>query len=148
MAVIEIDFVSREAAEANIFHPDTAVISITDPGMRPASLIARSSPVLRISFFDAIPGDDFIPMAFDGCFDHKHAKQIVDFVHELHMSPSSFKVIVHCEQGVSRSAAVALFIEAYTKTSLTNRWRAVQANVWVIEQLTQAVPGIDFGIPA
>lgn len=147
MSVSEIRFISREAAEGDLFYPDTAVISITDPGRRPARLAAQFSPVLRVSFFDAIPGDDFIPMAFAGCFDRKMARQIADFVDSLHTSTARYKVVVHCEQGISRSAAVALFIEAYTRAPLANRQRANRANSWVVTQLSMAVPGLEVEIP-
>lgn len=148
MAVSEINFVSRETAEAQLFAPDTAVISITDPGRRPAALAAHFSPVLRMSFFDAIPGDEFIPMAFSGCFDAKMAKQIVAFVERLHSTPALYKVIVHCEQGVSRSAAVALFVEAYTRISIVDRWRAVRANPWVVDVLSSVVPQLEIDVPS
>lgn len=147
MAISEIFFVSREAAENLLFHPDAAVISVTDPGKRVAALAAWFRKVLRLSFYDAVPGDDFIPVPVPGCFDHRMARQIIDFIDELHAAPATLKLVVHCEQGISRSAAIALFSAAYSGAQLHNREGAHGANPWVLEQLCQLAPSIDIDIP-
>jgi predicted protein tyrosine phosphatase len=148
MTISEVYFVSREAAENLLFHPDAAVISITDPGKRVAALAAWFRKVLRLSFYDAVPGDDFIPVPVPGCFDRQMAQKIVDFIDELHGTSMALKLVVHCEQGISRSAAVALFAAAYSGAQLKNRAGAHGANPWVIEQLSRLVPQIDIDIPA
>jgi len=147
MTISEVYFVSREAAENLLFHADTAVISITDPGKRAAALAAWFRKVLRLSFYDAVPGDDFIPIPVPGCFDHRMARQILDFIGELHGTPTALKLVVHCEQGISRSAAVALFAAAYSGAPLQNRAGANGANPWVLEQLSRLAPAIEIDIP-
>lgn len=147
MAIDEVHFVSREAAEALMFYPDTAIISITDPGKRLAAVPAWFRQVLRMSFYDAVPGDEFIPIPVPGCFDHIMAREIHDFVSSLHQAPASCRVVVHCEEGVSRSAAVALFISGFTGARLPERPRAFRANPWVLDTLAAVVPGLDIDIP-
>lgn len=147
MTISEIYFVSREAAENLLFHPDAAVISITDPGKRVAALAAWFRKVLRLSFYDAVPGDDFIPVPVPGCFDHRMARQIIDFIDELHGTSAAMKLVVHCEQGISRSAAVALFAAAYSGARLQNREGAHGANPWVLEQLSRLTPALEIDIP-
>jgi predicted protein tyrosine phosphatase len=147
MAIEEVFFVSRQAAEALMFYPDTAIISITDPGKRLAALPVWFRQVLRLSFYDAVPGDDFIPIPVPGCFDHLMAREIHAFVDALHRAPQNCRVVVHCEEGVSRSAAVALYVASTTGASLPDRARAHRANPWVLDTLAALVPGLDIEIP-
>lgn len=147
MAIEEVFFVSRHAAEALMFYQDTAIISITDPGKRLAALPVWFRRVLRLSFYDAVPGDEFIPIPVPGCFDYLMAKEIHDFVVNLHRMPESCRIIVHCEEGVSRSAAVALFTAEMTGANLPDRAKAFRANPWVLDTLSSLVPGLDIEIP-
>jgi predicted protein tyrosine phosphatase len=147
MTITDVDFVSRTTAEAHLFFPDSAIISITDPGKPVARLLAHFSPVLRLSFFDAIPGDDFIPLPVRGCFDLDMARRIHAFVDDLSRSSRPYRLIAHCEQGVSRSAAVALFVESYAGAALAERWRAHEANTWVIVLFGELLPQLALEIP-
>lgn len=148
MAIAEVSFVSRQAAEALMFHPDTAIISVTDPGKRQAALPVWFRQVLRLSFYDAVPGDDFIPIPVPGCFDYLMARSIHDFVAGLHQAPARYRIVVHCEEGVSRSAAIALYIAGLTGAQLPDRHRAHRANPWVLETLAALPPGLDIEIPS
>jgi len=147
MGIAEVDFVSREVAENLLFYPDTAVISVTDPGKRAAALPVWFRAVLRLSFYDAVPGDEFIPVPVPGCFDRQMAAQIIDFVDHLHAAPEIRRLIVHCEEGVSRSAAIALFAAARVGAPLPDRARAWRANPWVVDQLLALAPDPDIEIP-
>jgi predicted protein tyrosine phosphatase len=147
MAIQAIDFVSRNTAESLHFTAEMAVISITDPGKRVAQLDAWFSKVLRQSFFDAIPGDEFIPVPIPGCFDHRMAQEILAFIDDLRLDSIAYHLIVHCEQGLSRSAAIALFTAAYTHCPLPRPERAHRANSWVLDQLVALVPRLEVDIP-
>lgn len=147
MGIAEVGFVSRAAAESLLFAPDIAVISVTDPGKRVAALPVWFRQVLRLAFYDAVPGDEFIPVPLPGCFDRDMARLVVDFVDRLHAAPEPCRLIVHCEEGVSRSAAIALFAAARTGATLPGRERAWRANPWVIDQLVALAPGLDIEIP-
>ncbi|HRE18631.1 MAG TPA: hypothetical protein PLW86_16450 [Rhodocyclaceae bacterium] len=147
MTIREISFISRERAEALPGSSGMAIISITDPGSAEAALAPTFRKVLRQAFFDAIPADDYIPMPFPGLFDQGMAQAICAFVDELQADPDPLHCIVHCEYGISRSAAVALFIEAYTGAPLHAREFANNANEWVASLLAEQRPPLLIEIP-
>lgn len=147
MTISKVQFTSRELAESLVGSPYMAVISITDPGTPEARLDPMFRHVLRLSFFDAVPADEFLPAPIPGMFDHIMARQISDFVAELQAAPFAMSVMVHCEYGVSRSAAVALFVEAYSKAPLMAREFTYEANLWVIDRLQLLHPTLDISIP-
>jgi predicted protein tyrosine phosphatase len=147
MTIKQVFFASRELAESLAGSPYMAVISITDPGTPEARLDPSFRHVLRLSFFDAVPADEYLPAPFPGLFDHHMAQQIRDFVEELHRAPFEISMMVHCEFGVSRSAAVALYVEACSGAPLEAREFTYEANHWVVDRLLQATPGLQFDIP-
>jgi predicted protein tyrosine phosphatase len=147
MAIRQIHFTSRERAESLVARPHMAVISITDPGTPEAHLDPAFTDVLRLSFYDAVPADEYLPAPIPGMFDHLMARRISNFVREMHAAPRDISVIVHCEYGVSRSAAVALFVEAFSGAPLTAREFACQANQWVIDRLLRQHPELQIDIP-
>ena len=55
--------------------------------------------------------------------------------------------MVHCEYGVSRSAAVALFVEAVSGAPLEAREFTYEANPWVVDTLLAQHPGLSIDIP-
>ena len=146
MTVNQVFYTSRQLAESLAGNPYMAVISITDPGTPEARLDPLFRHVLRLSFFDALPADEYLP-APPGLFDREQARQISDFVGELQAAPFELSVMVHCEYGISRSAAVALFIEAFCGAPLNAREFAGEANEWVIDRLLQLHPGLPIDIP-
>lgn len=148
MTIRNIAFTSRESAESLSGRPDMAVISITDPGTEQAKLAPDFDHVLRLSFFDAVPADEYLPAPMPGLFDRHMAHRISEFVEKLHAAPDDLSIVVHCEYGVSRSAAVALFVEAYSGAPLQAREFASEANAWVIDRLQQIHPSIDVDIPS
>jgi predicted protein tyrosine phosphatase len=148
MTIRQVSYTSRLHAESLTGSPHVAVISITDPGSNEASLDPAFVDVLRLSFFDAVPADEYLPAPLQGMFDHLMARQIGDFVGQLHAVPAEVSVVVHCEYGVSRSAAVALFVSAYTKAPLAAREFAYDANQWVILQLSRLFPDLHIDVPA
>jgi predicted protein tyrosine phosphatase len=147
MTITQVHFASRELAESLAGNPYMAVISITDPGTPEARLNPAFRHVLRLSFFDAVPADEYLP-APAGLFDLAMARRIDHFVRELHDAPFEISMMVHCEFGVSRSAAVALFVEACSGAPLTAREFTYEANDWVINRLLQLRPGLQIEIPA
>ena len=148
MTIRQVSFTSRLRAESLAASPYIAVISITDPGTPEARLDNGFADVLRLAFFDAVPADEYLPAALPGLFDHCMARQIGDFVRELHAAPADVSLLVHCEYGVSRSAAVALFAAAHTGAPLAAREFAYDANHWVIELLSRLYPDLPVEIPA
>ncbi len=147
MTINQVYFASRQLAESLAGNPYMAVISITDPSTPEAKLDHLFHHVLRLSFYDAAPADEYLPAPVPGLFDRLMARRIVDFVRDLHAAPFEISVMVHCEYGVSRSAAVALFVEAYTGAPLTAREFACEANQWVLDRLSQLHPKLPIEIP-
>ena len=147
MTIKHVLFASRELAESLAGNPYMAVISITDPGTPEARLDPLFRHVLRLSFFDAVPADEYLPAPMPGMFDHLMAAQISEFVQTLHAAPFEISTMVHCEYGVSRSAAVALFVEAVTTAPLAAREFAHEANQWVIDRLLHLHPELSIDLP-
>lgn len=147
MTISKIQYTSRQLAESLVGNPYMAIISITDPGSPPARLDPMFRHVLRLDFFDAVPADEFLPTPLPGIFSLIHARQIGTFIDEVHQAPFEMSLMVHCEQGVSRSAAVALFAEARTGAPLTAREFTYEANPWVIDRFLQAYPALHLEIP-
>lgn len=145
MSIDRVFFTSRQLAESLAGNPYMAVISITDPGTPPARLDPLFRHVLRLSFHDAVPADDFIPAP--GLFDRTMARTVTAFIDELQAAPFKLSLMVHCEFGVSRSAAVALFAATRCGAPLNAREFAYEANAWVLDRLTEQHPGLQVDIP-
>ena len=147
MTISSVHFASRELAESLAGNPEMAVISITDPTTPAANLSPVFPHVLRLSFFDAVPADEYLPAPMPGLFDHHMAKEISRFVQTLIQAPVAYSMLVHCEYGVSRSAAIALFVEALSGAPLSARDFTYEANSWVVDTLGQLHPELDIEIP-
>ncbi len=111
-----VQFFSRQVIEGMPHgDPRTALISITDPG-DPARLPEGWAAVLRLEFDDITP--PFPVLICDGNqhrdlapFDASMATQVLEFVGAV--PPDVNRIIVHCNAGISRSAAVARFLADY-----------------------------------
>ena len=148
MTIRLVRYTSRKLAEQLLGTPYMAVISITDPGTPEARLDPLFCHVLRLAFYDAVPADDYLPAPLPGLFDYRMAGQISAFIGELHAAPFEIELMVHCEFGVSRSAAVALFAEALTGAPLEARQFTYEANQWVLDRLLERHPGLDANPPS
>ncbi len=118
-------FISRRAVENHLKPtPDIAIISIKDPDGKPVRL-PRGVSSTRLEFHDlyeealnlpvgAFPDAITPPLAvFHANFilpDTHHAWQIIRFIRLQAEKPNPIDLIVHCEAGISRSAAVAMFV--------------------------------------
>jgi predicted protein tyrosine phosphatase len=145
--VIEsVTFVPRWRAEDTVFGSRHAVISITCPGQAPARLQGMSA-VLRLEFYDLVEPPPNAPQyGPDTLFSHVHAEAIIDFVRRRHAGPEKRTMVVHCEAGIRRSAAVALYVAEATGCSFANRAQADMANVRVIRMLSEC-SGIEIPVP-
>lgn len=134
--IVEIQYLPRLAAETYPGDIRTVVISIQTPGQAPAELSPGFGDILRLWFDDlsetlwtdlakrpVVPdeGRDGGPVDTLGFiwFDTRLADIVRLFIQEYHERPEPFKLLVHCEAGQSRSAAVALWAATYTGTALT-----------------------------
>jgi predicted protein tyrosine phosphatase len=100
---------SRTEAEQLPSLPWLAVVSVTAPDRLPAKLQGIKY-VLRLSFadvdFDSPDLSERARMKIINAFRPEHARAIHEFVAQLPEAVSS--IVVHCEGGFSRSAAIAL----------------------------------------
>lgn len=135
MAITYVDFWMRAQVEDHTFLPGDAVISLTDPGQAPA-VIGGCVEVLRLEFLDlegAVDHPNFRPTSL---FQTMQAERICDFVKRLHADPLQRRMVVHCEGGASRSAAVALFVEKLTACDFPTKAFACYANKRVVSMLS------------
>ena len=108
-----MDFIvaGREEIESGIVvRTPYVVISITDPGKRPASIPRATGfrDILRLQFHDAVPAVDFTRPSEIVLMTKDHAESICRFVRLWQTKVET--MVVHCEQGMSRSPAVAAAI--------------------------------------
>lgn len=117
--------ISQEAMELHVRpQGDTAIISITNHGKPIAVIPDGFHSVLRLEFDDLYeeyfgePVGSVPDMCASGPLlrfgevlpDARHAQQIVDFIRNAELTKCEH-IIVHCHAGVSRSAAVAVYIK-------------------------------------
>ena len=86
---------------------DALLISISEPGEAEVRPQDTFKAILRLSFHDVDVSSQEALQAQYQVFDVQMAKQIESFV-EAH--PDASHIVVHCHAGVSRSAAVALYL--------------------------------------
>jgi len=116
----KVTFVPQYVAQSIIPDTNVAMISICTPedrhNVKLSTKWERTNKLLELDFHDIDrEHPDYV------VFSKEHAKAVIDFIECL--SDESFEdnevdtIIVHCLAGVSRSAAVALFIhENFTNT--------------------------------
>lgn len=117
---LNIQFFSREVAESLDGEPKTGMISISSPSDTgpnrspgvPAKICPGWGALLRLEFDDITPS---IKHKFGHytLMTEEQAREILDWL-EVNL-PNLDTIYVHCEAGISRSAAVAKFIgETYS----------------------------------
>ena len=141
-----VGFIPRYVAENITFDNSFALVSITDIGQIPATIHSLSQEnLLRLEFIDLHSIE--MPEDKSKVFNHEKAQILYGFIHTLHARHEELKLLVHCEAGVSRSAAVALFVQAYTECDFPRRHTADLANRLVVS-IMQEIAGIKIEIPA
>lgn len=104
-----IEFFSRKVAESIVPPENSAMISISTPGDDLAKLHPDwlKHPVHKSVFHDIDREQDYYQ-----CFTDVQAFAMVMFIKELKEINTSY-MYVHCDAGISRSAAVALYMSEY-----------------------------------
>ena len=139
-----MDFIitDRETIESGLLvQTSYVVISIRDPHKRPAKVHKQAGlrDVLFLSFHDAEPSH---MMALSGkikLMTPKQAKQIHQFVDKHKEDVGA--IVVHCEQGMSRSPAVAAALCKTMGGDDKNFWRDYQPNMYVYRLMLKAAEG-------
>jgi predicted protein tyrosine phosphatase len=84
--------------------PDVGMISLTDPGSRLATLRKGWGAVLKLRFHDIDKQwQNYVMMSVD------QARELLEWVEKNEEKLTG--IVVHCEAGISRSAAVAKFLQ-------------------------------------
>lgn len=126
MAIEGVTVLDLEEATRLAGDPRTAMISVTDPGIR-APLHSGFHEVLRLAFHDV--GEDLPPGMADLIglpegeiepFREDQARRLVAWADALAVAPDRLHVVVHCHAGVSRSPAIAWFLHQRHRAGL--RW--------------------------
>ena len=116
-----IQSLSKQAASKYRPERPTLLISIQDGDKQELPFRQRTNHITRKRYIDclflyfddvnpdAIPGQPSMPFAFSD-YD---AKAIINFLRRHYQARDFEDIIVHCQAGVSRSHAVALFIAKY-----------------------------------
>lgn len=133
-----VTFWDRMRATDHEFDGSDCVISITDPDKLECPINGTSN-VLRLAFHDVVEVIRTADITMVPMLRHQ-AVAIVQQLHEWQEDSITHNVIVHCEAGASRSAAVALYVYAYTGCKFATIGGALYANSYIIEKFRQVSP--------
>ncbi len=113
----------------NLISNDIAWISISDPNKENVNIEAKNKLSLKFSDIEEETDNEIL-------FNQVFAKQIVDFINKN----KDKKFIINCEAGISRSAAVALFLESFLglETSVDKHIR-FEPNMFIFNLLKQTL---------
>jgi len=133
--ILSVDFIAQLEAEVLPGAPlqsDVALISIATPGER-APKLPHFLERLSFEFHDV--EDDQEPWIV---FNDEHAKAILEFIARIHAHDKGWRCIVHCKAGISRSAAVAIYVAEATGCEFPRRQETGEANLMVLQVLADA----------
>ena len=128
----EVRFWDRHRAEAHTFTSQDWVISITSPGS-PEANIRGAGKILRLAFSDVVEpiriSDDVTLMPMT----EADAQSIIDTVTSWESNREKGIITVHCDAGASRSAAVAVYVFAYSWCYFPTAEFAKEANTYMMD---------------
>lgn len=136
------DFISRLMFERRELQPGDAVVSIGDPRQEVPVVFANYKHGLREEFIDVEPQEVWKHdgIRYCDCMQVHQAERIAKFIRSMNDGKEKIRLYVHCEAGVSRSAAVALVAANYAGLDLTRD--ACYANPHVVQLLGDAIGSI------
>ena len=133
MPIQSLQFLSLDEAEAFVPQQSTVAISILSPGRGPARLHGSIVDVLHLAFHDGVPRDN--NPSGTCLFSVDDARSVIDFLHRQQAEPTLRHLLIHCEAGISRSAAVAVFAASECRVSLVGQFAFL--NPWVLSTLVK-----------
>ncbi|MEF8792827.1 hypothetical protein [Thiohalorhabdus sp.] len=114
MAIERVSVLDLEGAARLPADPATAVLSVTDPEVV-APLAEGFAGVLRLSFHDV--DDDAVAWGLPRTLpqevvpmDAEQARRLVLWTDSLAQDDAGYRVVAHCHAGISRSSAIAWFL--------------------------------------
>ena len=108
MSITSVSFFSAAQTSRILPEENWGVISINNPGKDANPLKDGWSSTLRLWFHDIDESSIAAKLAGYEAMTPMQAQMVVDWVRKV--EGSLYTIIVHCEMGVSRSAAIALWI--------------------------------------
>jgi predicted protein tyrosine phosphatase len=133
MPIQSLEFLSVDEAEAYMPQIATVAISILTPGRAPALLHRDIEDILRLYFHDGVPYGT-APRKVD-LFSSEQAQAVIDFLRRNHDQPQPRHLLIHCEAGISRSAAVAVFSASECRLPLSGQFAFL--NPWALSTLVK-----------
>jgi dual specificity phosphatase, catalytic domain len=149
-----MEIMSMSKRQASNYKPckPTLMISIQDGQLQEYPFKERTNHITRSRYVDTLflYFDDINPNLFYGkpyfpfAFSDSDALKIINFL-TFHFEKNDFEdIIIHCQEGVSRSHAVALFIAKYFmkndkiyKSLLHQEGKVYGGNAYVYDKLIQ-----------
>ncbi len=136
---IDLIITNRRSVETGLaMRRPYILISIRDPDKRPVRIrperLCRA--MLELAFHDAEPVVGFTPAQSITSMNEDHARSIWQFVREHEGNYPA--IVVHCEQGVSRSPAVAAALAEGLGVDGRRFWREYQPNRYVYQSILAA----------
>jgi predicted protein tyrosine phosphatase len=130
----------REVETMPLVRVPHVLISIRDPGTRKPRLLKHGlrRDTMFLAFHDAEPSEDFTLPPKIKLMTPKHAAEIWAFVLK-HLSVIE-AVVVHCEQGMSRSPAVAAAILMGMGLDASELTETFQPNAYILRLMFDARP--------
>lgn len=117
-------FTGRDQAEASHGWGHWVVISITQPG-ETVALKEGWHSVLRLHFHDIdVPEEPYT------LFGDRHANEIIDFLEGVAETGEIEGILVHCQAGISRSAAVAKWVAERYDLSFPGQYMLYNKHVY------------------
>lgn len=129
-----LEFLSLDEALEFVPSRPTVAISILSPGRRAAALHPAIDDTLRLFFHDGVAHADPHPATVLFCAEQ--ARSVVDFLRRHHLRSEKLHLLIHCEAGISRSAAVAVFAASECRVALRGQFAFL--NPWVLATLVKS----------
>ena len=128
-----LHYCSWDEAQSYVPTGPTVAISILSPKRAPAQLHSDIEDVLRLYFHDGVPYGT-APRKVD-LFSTEQAQAVIDFLRRHNAAPNPTHLLIHCEAGISRSAAVAVFAASECRVPLSGQFAFL--NPWVFSTLVK-----------
>lgn len=128
----EVRFWDRMRAEQHQFEETDWVISISSP-TAPEADIKGAGKILRVSFSDVVQPIKISDTVTLEPMSEATARVIIDTIAAWEASRHRGKITVHCDAGASRSAAVAMYVFAYTMCYFPTAEFGKEANTYMMD---------------
>ncbi len=133
MSIKSLEFLSVDEAQAFVPEVHTVAISILTPGRAPAQLHSDIEDVLRLYFHDGVAHGTAARKV--DLFSSEQAQSVIDFLRLHNAAHDPTHLLIHCEAGISRSAAVAVFAASECRVPLSGQFAFL--NPWVLSTLVK-----------